>query len=535
MRVLTQARFAFAIGAASPFILCCQPAISADNLAKVAPPRSSNATSEVPSGLEKIGLEHRRYHQKCVEQDTAAIKLNPNNVEAYMRRADAYSMLQQHQASIDDYSKVIALDPRHADAYRGRAAVYALPLKQYHRAIADYNLAISLDPYNADSLFSRGRAFEDLELYQEAIADLTKAIELNPKEGYAYSARCTAYKRLGKDDLAEKDWSTQGSLFLAEGDVQRCSTAISTDPSNIGFYYLRADAFSKIKQHRGALDDLTQVIRLKPDAAEAHFLRGKVWQELNNPQNAIQDYTEAIRLDSTGARARRWKSGFINLGSSERRPGLVYTARGDAFVQQCSQKYNTAFVGRLAELHRRSAGTPYLQETEKAEEEYRKAIQDYGTAISLDPKDAEGYEKRATAYKALNENYRAIRDYDSAIALTSSKDTDKISFPLAFLYGGRASCSESLKQFPKAIADHTMIINGLASLLGEYSTRASAEMSEIVDLGRSILANAYYNRGRDYRLLGQRGSAHADLNQAVALDPSVARRIALDDEVDRLR
>ena len=47
----------------------------------------------------------------------------------------------------------------------------------------------------------------------------------------------------------------------------------------------------------------------------------------------------------------------------------------------------------------------------------QRAIEDYDKAIELDPNDAEAYSDRGSSYHRLGQNERAIEDYDEAIKL----------------------------------------------------------------------------------------------------------------------
>jgi tetratricopeptide (TPR) repeat protein len=521
-----------------------QPATAADN--GTAGPSTSLAQTSTSFGLGSTwASDYNRMLRESIESTTAAINKDPENVRAYMRRADAYEHLRQTPQAINDYSKVIKIDPQNSDAYEKRGAAYRYSMEQCEQAIVDYNMAASLDPYNAKTFWHRGDALNKLGRHEEAIKDFTRAIDLNPKEADAYFSRAETYRELGRNDLAERDSFRWKLLERARGDIERCSAAIGADPDNVGLYYLRADAFSRRNQFNGALEDLTQVINLKANSAEAYFLRGRTWMELRNPTNAIADYSSAIKLDPNGVQARRWKLSMLDDGHK----GTVYIARGKALIEQCHRNYNTAFVGRQGELRSNFAmaaqgmrmfnsGTRGyqsasglqamslhgLKQTEKAEDEYRKAIQDYSTAISLDNKDAEPYEQRARAYEELRQYHDAVRDYDTAITMgTSSPCTGR-----AILFTRQADCYEKLHQYQRAISDYSTVIEEMTRVVAqaERSNNLSSEAQdlkkEIDSLTVSILGDAYAKRARLYQQLGQQRNAQADFSEVCRLDPSKA-------------
>ena len=63
--------------------------------------------------------------------------------------------------------------------------------------------------------------------------------------------------------------------------------------------------------------------------------------------------------------------------------------------------------------------------------ECRRAINDYDTAVRLDPNDAITYYNRGLAYDDMGEPRRAVEDYDMAISIDPA-------FGLAYLFRGAA-------------------------------------------------------------------------------------------------
>ena len=77
---------------------------------------------------------------------------------ADLRRCD----LGQHFAAIADYDIAIRLNPDDADAYYNRGVAKG-KLGQHFAAIADYDIAIRLNPDYADAYNNRGYAKSLLE------------------------------------------------------------------------------------------------------------------------------------------------------------------------------------------------------------------------------------------------------------------------------------------------------------------------------------------------------------------------------------
>ncbi|MFM5961714.1 MAG: tetratricopeptide repeat protein, partial [Dolichospermum sp.] len=80
-----------------------------------------------------------------IDDYNLAIKINPNDADAYHNRGNVRSALGDKQGAIDDYNQAIKINPNYALAYNNRGIVrYDLGDKQ--GAIDDYNQAIKINP-----------------------------------------------------------------------------------------------------------------------------------------------------------------------------------------------------------------------------------------------------------------------------------------------------------------------------------------------------------------------------------------------------
>ena len=74
------------------------------------------------------------------------------------------------------------------------------------------------------------------------------------------------------------------------------SQAIRLSPKLAMAYHYRAHLYLRKSEYDSEIADLTESIKIKPDA-EMHFSRGSAYNSKGDNNKAIADYTEAIRLD----------------------------------------------------------------------------------------------------------------------------------------------------------------------------------------------------------------------------------------------
>ena len=137
---------------------------------------------------------------------TEAIRLNPNLVEAYVKRGDCYSN-RSDMAIVADYTEAIRLNPKDANIYRKRGDAYeSQPFPErapwHDKAIADFKEAIHLNGKDntslSDAYTCRGHAYRRKGDLERAIADCTEAIRLHPNDFYAYDLRGRGLPKKGE-------------------------------------------------------------------------------------------------------------------------------------------------------------------------------------------------------------------------------------------------------------------------------------------------------------------------------------------------
>jgi len=112
-----------------------------------------------------------------------AIRLNPNDAEAYCKRGLAYLKNGDCDNAIADFSEAIRLDKNNAAAYFGLGIAY--DIKCYHnQAIVGFKETVLLNPNDFETHRKK------IELYsKQAIASYNEAIRLNPDGAWAYYRR----------------------------------------------------------------------------------------------------------------------------------------------------------------------------------------------------------------------------------------------------------------------------------------------------------------------------------------------------------
>ena len=271
------------------------------------------------------------------------------------------------------------------------------------------------------------------------------------------------YYRRGNDKLALADF---------KGAIEDFTQSIRLKPDYAPAFLNRGYANSKLGQLAAAIADYGEAIRLEPRDSLAYFNRGVARRKLGQHAEAISDYDEAIRLDPTDAKA------YVSRGYAKRKLGEYLTAISDYDEAiRLDPTDAKAYVSRG--YAKRKLG------------EYLTAISDYDEAIRLDPTDVKAYVSRGYAKHKLGQNAAAIADYDDAIRLGAGD---------SLVYFNRGYAKAQLDQHTEAIGDYDEAIR--------------------IDPNYAL---AYHNRGYAKRKLGEYRSAIDDYNEAIRINPNYAK------------
>ena len=162
-------------------------------------------TSGASKAADKIELGQKYLtelnYTEAVASFTEAIRLDPDNIQAYMGRAEAYLALGEYEKALEDYrfvsQKTEEMPYTRAISYMGQAEVYEKIDKQ-DRALADYGLAkvlltasdvgkaesVSEDDIKiklVEALYAHAMLSEKIKVYDNALEDYEELLKLGEK------------------------------------------------------------------------------------------------------------------------------------------------------------------------------------------------------------------------------------------------------------------------------------------------------------------------------------------------------------------
>jgi tetratricopeptide (TPR) repeat protein len=379
---------------------------------------------------------------------------------------------QEYDAAIEVFNTALAEFPDSSTIFDIRGSTYHRKGED-EKALADYTRVIALEPERPDGWNSRGNLYHELKEYDKAIADYTRCIPLSP-EGYG------TY------------WSNRGISYYEKGDLD------------------------------AALADLTTSIQSwrDPDCSGWALLhRGLVWKKKGDLDKALEDFTLAATYEPENDGAW-YQAGYIRFTRQDHEKAIECFSKAIAARDNDADYWLARGVCYWNKCIRDKIGFYDMDGTtiDLAEDDFAKAIE-------CAPDMADAYYSRGMV---RGSKARESNNLIKAIVTQKAASEAERTLLLARLghMGGKKFIpqADALLRGLRSNRDQADVIMAQsAGLMAEdYAGEAIEDLTRAVALDPNH-AEAFYQRGLVYALMGEADKALADYEQTCALDPNHSR------------
>jgi tetratricopeptide (TPR) repeat protein len=360
-------------------------------------------------------------------------------------------------------NQLLTANPKNKDAWVKRAAILANS-KLLTQAIADMGKAIEIDPANAKFHNTRGYFHLQQHELDEALADFDQAISLDSKFSQPHNNRALV-------KVAQEKWAEA---------VQECDSALAIDGQYLDAYNNKGFAQMRLEQYEPAVKSFSQAIEINPKYVNAWNNRAHAYLKANQPEKALTDFNESIRLSSGVA-------GY-------------YLGRADAY----------AAMGKTAEAQADKDHVAWIQTLAGLTQEALK-----------NPQKASNWIERGRHLLLRQDATAALADFNRALQISAESVDARC---------GHAASLILLGKYDEAISDCNIVL-AKDLQLSAISVRGDAYFKK-GDLDRALedyatarrrdaqVAEVYRMRAEKRRGAGDAAGAEADLQEALALEPS---------------
>jgi serine/threonine protein kinase/Tfp pilus assembly protein PilF len=337
-------------------------------------------------------------HARAVKELEEAVRLEPRHYWSWLQKGLCHEELGHHTAAAADFGVCIGLWPEFAWGYfnRGYAQARAGRLAE---ALEDYTAALTRDPDFLLAYLNRGSTLLALKRYEPALADFTRAADLGGDDATrltAQTGRGEALEALGRPDEADAAFAAAfGAGRPVDEDVRRRAL--------LGYGFA-----VQARRPRRAREAFAEVLRDRPDDAEALYGQAMVLENQDRPEEAVASYTRALQADP-------------GLLEAQRRRGIVLARLGrfdeaQQDVNWCLEReksgpvyYAAACVSALLAQAWERRGGKTAAEVEAATDQGLTFLQwalanGYGRDRAATDRDLEGIRRRPQFQRLLAEN-----------------------------------------------------------------------------------------------------------------------------------
>ncbi|MBT0666543.1 tetratricopeptide repeat protein [Geobacter pelophilus] len=257
---------------------------------------------------------------------------------------------------------------------------------------------------------NRGILFFDKGELNLAIADATQAIGLAPEFPDAYHNRGNAYAAKGEYDRALVDYNM----------------AIKLKPADPVIYNSRGLLFAGRGEFNHALADYGKSIALQPDYMEAYNNRGLAYAGMGEFSLAVDDYDRASALNPSDA------SIHINRG-------IAFAAMGRSDLAE--NEYSFVIKQKpTPELTANAHSNRGILRFNR--KEYDRALEDFTSAVTLNPGSVAAYNNRGALYRAIGDYAHATADFTRMLELNPGSEKAYLGRGDSYLLGGSTAMAK---------------------------------------------------------------------------------------------
>jgi len=272
-------------------------------------------------------------YEDAIARYDDAIAADPEYVDAYQGRAQAYLADGDADAAIADLTTALEMAPRRADVYAALAEAYMLN-EDYDRAINASQLALGLDPENAQAHNAAGLAYYYQGELGRASEEFTAAIAGDPTLHQSYTNLGNTFFQMGSwhrsrvqyeqaleriPELAIANTAFQRSYLYYliartyhytgqyDREVTALNRALGLDAAYLEALTQLAAAYGELGEYQAAEQALRTALGVSPGAEEdaAIYLQmGRLYEREGKPYEAITAYGAAVAAQGDNVEAR---------------------------------------------------------------------------------------------------------------------------------------------------------------------------------------------------------------------------------------
>ncbi len=310
--------------------------------------------------------------------------------------------------------------------------------------------------------------------------------------------------------------------------VDELAKAVDAEPTHVLARTSLGVAFHRLGEDDRALSCYEAALKIDPKNADAHYFRANILYSRGIAREAISEYTIAIGLWPELIRAHEEAAPRDRLTDYTDTPAGMYQIAKHAF--------RILELNQLLEANPRQANL--FKERASAYSRlgnYERAIADYDSCLAIQPDDAGALHSRGLTYERMGQLDRAREDFQQATS--SNPQLADVYINRGVELGKAGQYRQSIDSLTEGIRLAPMNPNGYFNRattylqLGDFEN-AIADFSRVIQLSSND-EDAYYWRGISHEEAGHRNDAIADYKQFLEISQNPGARNEIEQKLNQ--
>ena len=461
---------------------------------------------------------------------SAKLKTNPNDAEAWNRRAYARMGLANYRGAVEDLRKAVALNPGKAD-YQANLGYALWKIGRHQEAIAAERTALKLDEKNFTAHYQLGRFLllgGDPNHLPEAAQHLRRSLEIDPRRSEVRFDLLTAYRSLGDQPNAISQLNllqdarpsdprvtyADGLLASDRGDLNNAiisfKEALRLDASLYGAWQDLGLAFIKQQKWAEAIDAFAEFTRMQADSVDAAYLHALALFNGGRVLEAEKEARRALRLDAGAAPAHTLL-------------GIILASRR-GHDPEASEALNQAIAIDPGSFDAHF----YLGRVQYSLQDYSASAKALRVAVNLNPRHPEARFFLGTVLEATGDSKSALAEYKELVRIDPNSAIGQVGLGALLVKEGKtddaiSTLKHAISLNPKIFEAHWAM--GRALFLGERFAEAVDALTEAVAL-EPDRSDAHYQLGLALKRIGRNDEAQREFDLVKKINAEFRSRTA---------
>lgn len=262
----------------------------------------------------------------CINDCTSAMEVSPGALRPFLKRAEAYGILEKFDKAWLDYQMALKISPQNSTALQGNKRISKQLERLYGTNWREKVSPMEYSPSNKSSVASSTDGASGHPTPTQSADKVTDQLHPSPPQVPTEKVPTTTHSTVE----APVDPAVRFAQRKEEGNslvkqnryeeaVARYTECINIDPTNVAVYTNRALCYLRLNQPELAISDTTEALRLQPDNVKALFRRALAKKALGQYDSAARDLVSLQKIEPKNAAAKKELNVVLEMCRKERR------------------------------------------------------------------------------------------------------------------------------------------------------------------------------------------------------------------------